>query len=356
MSDNANLAQQMRDRLNKLAGKKVTLETSKTEELVQVEGWVEMGEYFRRATGGKGYPEGHVTQIIGKSDTGKTTLMIIGMIETQKSGGIVYLIDSEHKFPFERFTLMGGNVKDLIVIPVDSLEDAWSAWSMVNTDIAEFRKKDTTTKVTVAWDSVAASVPDAILDSDAEDKHVSVDAKINNTEIRKLRKRIKMNKITAIFINHSYWTMPKFGIAEEVIKGGAEMFFMSTLILKTKRRAWLKRTINKVDERFGVHSLLEVFKGHLGGAKATVPMYVVGQGILGSEKELADYKDLIEDIEGPDINLLTMDQLKEIRAKRPVKEKKKSEEPKPTGKKGKKSKPAQANDEEASEEDESEAE
>lgn len=348
----ANLAQKMRERLNKRAGTKLAQEITKTEDLVQVEAWIEMPKWFQRATGAKGLPVGHITQVIGKSDTGKTTLVMVAMVRTQKAGGVVYLIDSEHKFSFERFRLMGGIPEDLVILPVESLEEAWNAFETVNEDIADFRKNDPDTPILLVWDSVAASVPDAILDSDAEDKHVSVDAKINNTEVRKIRKRIRDNKIAAFFINHSYWTMPKFGVAEEVVKGGSEMFFMSTLILKTKRRAWLKRDINKIAERFGVHSLLEVFKGHLGGSKATTPFYIVGQGVLDDEESLENYKDLIDGIDGPDINLLTIAQLEEIRAKRPVKEKKAKDESAPKGKKGKKAKKVEP-DEGSEEESES---
>ena len=316
MSDAKNLASQMRERLNKKAGKELTREVTRQEDLIQVKNWIEMPPYFQRAVGAKGFPVGHITQIVGKSDTGKTTLVMDAMIRVQNSGGVVYLIDSEHKFSFERFALMGGKPEDIIIIPVDSLEEAWNAWQVVLEDITELRKKEKELPILAVWDSVAASVPDRILESDAEDAHVSVDAKINNIEVRKLRKRLKIADVTALFINHTYMTMPKFGVAEEVVKGGSEIFFMSTLILKTKRRGWLKRTVNKVDERFGVWSLLEVFKGHLGGSKATTPFYIVGQGILPDEKSLDQYKELIEDIEGPDINLLSLGQLQEIKDNR----------------------------------------
>jgi RecA/RadA recombinase len=350
MSDTQSLAAKMRERLNKRAGSQLAQEISKTEDLVQVEAWIDMPSWFQRATGARGLPVGHITQVIGKSDTGKTTIIMIAMVKVQKSGGVVYLIDSEHKFSFERFRLMGGIPEELVILPVESLEAAWNAFEIVNEDVADFRKKDKDTPILLIWDSVAASVPDAILEASAEQKHVSVDAKINNTEVRKIRKRIRDNKIAAFFINHSYMTMPKFGYAEEVVKGGSEMFFMSTLILKTKRRAWLKRTINKIDERFGVHSLLEVFKGHLGGSKATTPFYIVGQGVLDDADALEDYKDLIDGIDGPDINLLSLDQLREIRAARPAKAKKSKEE-KPV-KKAKKAAPQE--EDESSDEEESE--
>lgn len=345
MSETQSLAAKMRERLNKRAGIELAQVITSTEDLVQVDAWIEMAPYFQRAVGAKGLPAGHLTQIVGKSDTGKTTIIMDAMIRVQKAGGVVYLVDSEHKFSFERFRLMGGVAEDLIIMPVDSLEAAWNAFDIVNLDITDFRKTDKDAPILLVWDSVAASVPDAILDSDAEDKHVSVEAKINNTNVRKLRKRIKDNNITALFINHTYMTMPKFGYSEEIVKGGSEMFFMSTLILKTKRRDWLRREINKVPERFGVHSLLEVFKGHLGGSKATTPFYIVGQGILQDAEALEDYKDLIDGIDGPDINLLSLDQLKEVRDNRPKKEKKAAESKAP-----KKGKPKREEDEESDDE------
>lgn len=294
------LAQKMRDRLNKRAGKNIAREVKDTAELLQVEAWVEMPEYFNKAAGGKGFPSGHITQIVGKSDTGKTTLLMEGMIATQRAGGIVYLIDSEHKFSFERFGEMGGIPEDIITISVDSLEEAWNAFDVVCKEIEQLRKEKDGADVPVfmAWDSVAASVPDSILEEeDAGDAHVSVEAKINNKNIRKLRQRIRKTRVTAVFINHTYKTMPKFGIPEEILKGGSEMFFMSSLILKTKRRAWLTRTVDGQTQKFGVHALLEVFKGHLGGRRTTTEFYIVPEGVLKDKKELEVYKKEIKDQE-----------------------------------------------------------
>ncbi|PWU06080.1 MAG: hypothetical protein C5B47_08095 [Verrucomicrobia bacterium] len=321
MEEKKNLAQMMRDRLNKRAGRKVTLETTKTEELVQVEGWIEMPEYFRRATGAPGIPIGHITQVIGKSDTGKTTLIMEVMVRVQKTGGVVFLIDSEHKFSFERFRIMGGIAEDIVILPVESLEAAWNAWNLVCEDVEDLRKSNPDLPILAVWDSAAASIPDAILEAEAEDQHVSVEARVNNKEIRKLRQKARKYKIAMLIINHSYFSLPKFGVPEEIVKGGTESFYLSTLILKTKRRAWLKRTIDGIDEKFGVHSLLEVFKGHLGGAKATTPFYIVPQGILDGEDALKEYKDLIRDINGPELNKFSLEDLRHAYISSPKKQK-----------------------------------
>lgn len=222
--------------------------------------------------------------------THNTTLLMEAMVSTQKAGGQCFLIDTEHKFSFKRYTEMGGISEEITVISVNSLEEAWNAIHAVIAEVTEIRKANPDLPVFLAWDSVAASVPDALLEAESEAHHVSVEAKINNKEVRKARQAIRRSNIAAAFINHTYMDMPKFGIAKEILKGGKEMFYLSTLIIKVKRRAWLDRIVGGLNVRYGSHSLLEVFKGHLGGEKTTTEFWVVGRGILGSKAELDAYK------------------------------------------------------------------
>lgn len=284
------LAERLRNSINKRLDKQVAKTMTSTEELLQVDSWIEMPEFFQQAVGGKGFPCGHITQIVGESDTGKTTMLMEAMVRAQKAGGLCFLIDAEHKFSFKRYSEMGGIPEDITVMSIDSLEEAWNAIHAVITEVSEIRKAHPDLPVLLAWDSVAASVPDALLQADSEDHHVSVEAKINNKEVRKARQAIKRSNIAAVFINHTYMDMPKFGIAKEILKGGKEMFYLSTLIIKTKRRAWLERTVGGLNQRYGAHSLLEVFKGHLGGERTTTEFWVVGKGILGSKAEYDVYR------------------------------------------------------------------
>lgn len=295
-------AEEMRNRLNKKAlaraktdksGKTgpLSIAASSMEELIQVSDWIEMPEYFQRCVGNKGVPCGHITQIYGDSDTGKTTIVMDAMIRVQKAGGVVYLIDSEHKFDFERFETMGGVALDVVTIVVDSLEEAWNAFDDSLHSIKEVRDDgDDETQFLLVWDSVPASVADKVLDSDAGKAHVSVEAKINNVNVRRLRQKIKKTTAAAMFINHHYMTMPTFGYAKEVLKGGSEMYFMSSLIVKTRKVRDLTREINKVKEIFGITSALQCKKGHLGPVKATTEFHIAAPGILSTKEELDEYK------------------------------------------------------------------
>lgn len=284
------LADKLKNSINKRLERPVAKTMEGIQDLLQVDDWIEMPSFFQKAVGGKGFPCGHITQIVGESDTGKTTILMEAMVKTQKDKGLCFLIDSEHKFSFRRFTDMGGASEEVIVMSVDSLEEAWTALQAVVQEVTAIRETNPNVKILLAWDSIAASVPDALLDAESSDHHVSVEAKINNKEVRKARQAIKRSGIAAVFINHTYWSMPKFGIAKEILKGGAEMFYLSTLIIKTKRKGWLERDVDTLTQRYGAHSLLEVFKGHLGGEKTTTEFYVVGKGILDNKKALDEYK------------------------------------------------------------------
>lgn len=284
------LAQQMRDRLNKKAGKTLTTEEA---EKVQVKSWLVMRPDFQQIVGDLGLPEGHITQFFSeKPDSGKTTELITCMIQCQKLGGVVNLIDSEQKFPWDRFVLMGGITEDVNHIEVDSLEEAWDAWDMVGKVALEMRAEGITAPIMAAWDSVPSSVPDAIMnEKEAGKAHVAVEAKINNKNVRKLRQIIKRANLTAVFVNHSYMTMPKsmYERSEEVLKGGTEMYFMTTLAIRFKKGAMITREFKGSTQRIGQTVHIEVKKGHFAGRTMKKTLNIIDRGYV-SDEELAEYK------------------------------------------------------------------
>jgi RecA/RadA recombinase len=90
--------------------------------------------------------------------------MIEGMVSCQKMGGVVYLLEPEHKFDFSRFKLMGGNPEDLIYVEIESLEDAWNFMHSVARDAKELREEGVESPIMICWDSVPTTVPNRILD------------------------------------------------------------------------------------------------------------------------------------------------------------------------------------------------
>jgi len=290
--------------------KDVAMNPKESDDLASIKDFIKMKPFFKICIGVDGFPEGGITQIIGKSDSGKTSLLIQGMVSCQQSGGVVFFIDAENKFPWDRFADMGGVIEDVVAFPVNSLEEAWNVWWKICKLIQELREtgqltigeskvdlpKDT--KIMAAWDSVAGSVADKILEEeDAGDSHVMVEARINNKNVRKLKKIIRTAKVAAVFINHSYMTNPMMGPPEEVIKGGEEMFFMSTLIIKMIKGAVIDREVTvegkKYKQKIGRKIRMEVFKGHMSGRYTQMELNACAPGILADE-EFAEYRKSIQ--------------------------------------------------------------
>lgn len=286
------IAERMRARLNAKKGEDFAKSFTDGQSLQQIKSWIPLKAFFKQSTGGEGFPCGHITQIIGETDSGKTTLMMEGMAACQKMGGVVYLIDSEHKFSLERLALMGGNPRDVIVVQVDSLEQSWDGILSICQEVEIEQKAGNDFPVMICWDSVAASVPERILaEDDAGNAHVAVEAKINNKNVRKLRMMIKNANIACVFINHFYMSMPLAftGFPKEVIKGGEELTFMTTLVIKTKKGKKIERGVGGEKQKIGRYTKFEVFKGHFHGRTIEAEVAVVDCGIMETDEALAEY-------------------------------------------------------------------
>lgn len=287
----------MREGINKDLGKKVALDLT-VEDLLQVDRWIEMPDWFRFVLGkdkdkqGRttGVPCGHITQVFGKTDSGKTSLIIQMMVACQKQGGIVFMIDSEHKFPVDRFVAMGGNVEQLLPLTANTLEEAWTNFDAVIEQTKKLRKSDPELPIMLVWDSIAASVPDAIREADAGDAHVAVQAKINNARVIAFRQEIRKNNIAAVLINHSYFEMGGYGAPSEILKGGQELSFHSTMIFKCQKMGWITRQKDKKKQYVGVKVKLKPHKGHLSDLKGESEIAMVGDTICFLED-----KDTIKD-------------------------------------------------------------
>jgi RecA/RadA recombinase len=293
MSNKKSLVEQIRERLNTAAGKEIAKVFSEGENLMQVKSWIPLKPFIKLTTGGgEGFPCGHITQIVGKLDSGKTTLAMEGMIATQKLGGICYLIDSEHKFSLQRFQLMGGKPEEIVIIQVKTLEEAWEAIETILNMVRELRAEGNNIPMMALWDSIAGSTPKAMLEGAAEDQHFALEAKINNRNVRRLRQAIEETELAFVGINHYYMSTPKnkYEQPEMIIKGGEEISFFSTLILLTKKGAKITRNVLGKEQQIGRTTRFTVFKGHHSGRSIVTDVFVVDKGILESKEELAEYQ------------------------------------------------------------------
>ena len=105
------------------------------------------------ALGVGGYPKGRIIEIYGPESSGKTTLAIHAIAESQKAGGIAAFIDAEHAFDRFYAAKLGVDVDNLWISQPDNGEQAL--------EIADQLIRSSAIDIIVI-DSVAALTPKAM--------------------------------------------------------------------------------------------------------------------------------------------------------------------------------------------------
>ena len=171
------------------------------------------------ALGVGGYPKGRIIEIYGPESSGKTTLAIHAIAETQKQGGIAAFIDAEHAFDRFYAANLGVNINDLLISQPDNGEQAL--------DIAEQLIRSSAIDIIVI-DSVAALTPKAEIEGDMGDNKVGLQARLMSQAMRKLTSTISRTKTTCIFINQLREKIGvMFGSPETTTGGNALKFYAS---------------------------------------------------------------------------------------------------------------------------------
>lgn len=196
------------------------------------------------AIGVGGLPKGRIIEIYGPEATGKTTLALHAIAQSQKSGGICAFIDAEHALNSDQARRIGVNVDDLIVSQPDSGEQAL--------DIAEVLICSGAIDIVVI-DSVAALVPKAELEGDMGDVHVGLQARLMSQALRKLTPIVHKSKTVLIFINQVRQTINSMPYApKETTTGGNALKFYASVRLEVRRVASLKRKETHIGNRIAV--------------------------------------------------------------------------------------------------------
>ncbi|WP_208057202.1 recombinase RecA [Spiroplasma chinense] len=179
-----------------------------------------------RAIGIGGYPKGRIVEIYGPESSGKTTLSLHAIAESQKLGGRAAFIDAEHALDPRYAKNLGVDIENLIVAQPDSGEQAL--------DILEMLVKSSTLDIVVI-DSVAALVPKAELDGEMSDQQIGLQARLMSKALRKLNGIISKTNTTVIFINQ---LREKVGIIfgnPETTPGGRALRFYSSVRLEVRK-------------------------------------------------------------------------------------------------------------------------
>ena len=184
-----------------------------------------------QALGVGGYPKGRIIEIYGPESSGKTTLALHAIAESQKKGGRAAFIDAEHAVDPQYAKALGVNIDELVLSQPDSGEQAL--------EIADMLVRSQAIDLVVV-DSVAALVPQSELDGEMSDANVGMQARMMSKAMRKMAGIMNRSECTVIFINQ---LREKIGIMfgnPETTSGGRALKFYSSVRVDIRRGEALK--------------------------------------------------------------------------------------------------------------------
>jgi len=183
------------------------------------------------ALGIGGLPKGRIIEIYGPESSGKTTLALHAIAETQKNGGTAAFVDAEHALDPGYAKKLGVDIDELVVSQPDTGEQAL--------EIVDTLVRSNAIDVLVV-DSVAALVPRAEIEGEMGDSHVGLQARLMSQALRKLTGSISRSKCMVIFINQ---VRMKIGVMygnPETTTGGNALKFYASVRLDIRRTGQIK--------------------------------------------------------------------------------------------------------------------
>jgi recombination protein RecA len=183
------------------------------------------------ALGIGGVPKGRVIEIFGPESSGKTTLTLQIIAESQKLGGMAAFVDAEHALDANYAKKLGVDLDNLLVSQPDNGEQAL--------EIVEVLIRSNAVDVVVV-DSVAALVPRAEIDGEMGEAQMGLQARLMSQALRKLTGAVSKSKTSLIFINQ---LREKIGVMfgnPETTTGGRALKFYASVRIDIRRIGAIK--------------------------------------------------------------------------------------------------------------------
>lgn len=195
------------------------------------------------ALGVGGFLKGRIIEIYGPESSGKTTLAIHAIAESQKNGGLAAFIDAEHAFDSNYAKKLGVDVDNLYISQPDNGEQALEiADNLISSGAVDI----------IVIDSVAALTPKSEIDGEMGDSKMGLHARLMSQALRKMTATISKTKCCCIFINQ---LRDKIGVmfgSPETTTGGNALKFYSSIRLDIRRIQAIKDGETNIGNRVRV--------------------------------------------------------------------------------------------------------
>ena len=237
------------------------------------------------ALGIGGLPAGRIVEVFGPESSGKTTLCLHVIANSQAAGGRCAIIDAEHAIDPGYAAKIGVKLEELLISQPDCGEDALN--------IADALVRSNSIDVLVI-DSVAALVPKAEIEGQMGDSHVGLQARLMSQALRKLTGAASRSRTCIIFTNQ---IREKIGVMfgnPETTTGGNALKFYASIRLDIRKTGTLKDAAGNIT---GNRARVKVIKNKMAPPFRTAEFdinYAEGISKVGSILDVATELNLLE--------------------------------------------------------------
>ena len=269
--------------------------------------FIPVDECLQAVLGLPGFPRGHIAQIYGRSDTGKTSLLFHLAAQCQANGELPIIYITEKKVDWDRAKAMGFD-KEGYAIVEENFSTLEEVFDDMLSKLAEQAREELPKNIVFFWDSIGNTLSK---DEFSDDKQGNRDIKATmmkaakvikgylrhvGPKINETRKSEVPHNATLIFLNQAYIQPPppgSYGIPGKLVPyGGDGIWYAASIVVQTKRIGKLEAQVNNIKKKFGTKSRLTIEKNHINGIEQSGDFVITPTSIIPDEaKAIKTYKD-----------------------------------------------------------------
>lgn len=273
--------------------------------------WIKMGPAFQSLTALPGIPEGSINIVYGRSDTGKSTMLLELAKYAQEQGILPVFIITEKKWSWDRCDEIGIDRENCLYRDdIDFIEQGCDFIEEVLKDQSEGRLPN---DLVFLWDSIGATPSKKEFDA-AEEGEGGGGMMLTSRVLRERFARRICHKITStkkethpynatlFIVNHAYQAPPSFPGGQTTLRpyGGDGIYYTATLVFRMggvmSNSSKVKATKDGIQVAFAIKSALVVEKNHITNVAPDGKILCTPHGLIEDSKEsIEEYKKQYKD-------------------------------------------------------------